>query len=644
MCGITGIVSISEGSIKSLDTIESATQQLHHRGPDHQATFKHSNLALGHARLSIIDTSEKGNQPFTDSTGRYTIVFNGEFYNYLEHRKNLQNKGVNFKSTSDTEVLLQLYIEHKESCLKYIDGFFAFAIYDRAENSLFIARDRMGIKPLMYYLDEEKFAFSSEMKGLFPFEIKKEIDIISLFTYLQLNYIPEPHSIFKNVKKLTPGCYLKIDNLNNFKLPEEVKFYEIPNIQDNLTDVSSKTYKKAQDKLKDLIYDSVENRLVADVPVGTFLSGGIDSSIITCVASKLKNNLNSFSIGYKDEPIFDETKYAEIAAKKFNTDHHVFKLSNNDLQEHLHDILDYLDEPFADSSSIPVYILSKNTRQHVKVSLSGDGADEIFSGYNKHYAEFKARNAGIQGLLVKSLNPLLKQFPSSRNSSFSNLNRKLIRFGEGLKLTPKERYWRWATLSSEEEANYLIKESKKINFQRLSDDAYTYKKRKEKILLAINKGGSMNDVLFTDMQLVLRNDMLRKVDLMSMANHLEVRTPFLDHKIVDFAFTLPSAFKINSSSRKKILKDTFRKDLPEELFNRPKHGFEVPLLKWFKTDLKDKINDDWLSEELINEQNIFNYDAVKELKDKLYSSRPGDSPATIWAIIVFQHWWKKYMQ
>jgi asparagine synthase (glutamine-hydrolysing) len=643
MCGITGFVALSEQSNKLLANVIDSTNTLNQRGPDFQSTYQHKNIALGHARLSIIDTSSNGNQPFSDESGRYTIVFNGEFYNYLEHRKQLEDKGVSFKSNSDTEVLLQLYIHYKEDCLQKIDGFFAFVIFDKEENSLFIARDRMGIKPLLYYFDGDKFAFASEMKALFPYNIKREIDTISLFTYLQLNYIPEPNSIFENVKKLTPGTYLKIGNIDKFELPEETKYYEISSSEDNIIDATTETYSKAQVKLRDLMYDSVENRLVADVPVGTFLSGGVDSSIITSIASKLKNNISSFSVGYKDEPMFDETKYAQIAAKRYKTDHHVFKLTNNDLEEHLQKVLDYIDEPFADSSCIPVYILAEKTKQHVKVALSGDGADEMFSGYNKHYAEYKARNSGIQGLLLKTLNPVLKQFPTSRNGKLSNLNRKLIRFGDGLKLSPKERYWTWAALTSEEDANYLIKESENKNFQRLSDDAYEYKKRKEKILLAIKKGGSINDVLYTDMHLVLRNDMLKKVDLMSMANSLEVRTPFLDHKIVDFAFSLPSVFKINTSTRKKILKDSFRSDLPDELFNRPKHGFEVPLLKWFNGSLKSKIETEWLSEEFIQSQGVFNYEAIRLLKNKLYSSSPGDATGTIWALIVFQNWWKKYM-
>ena len=648
MCGITGIVALSSNGTDFLPRVENAVDRLNRRGPDHSAVFRHHHVALGHARLSIIDTSAAANQPFTDVSGRYTVVFNGEIYNYRELRKELEADGIKFRSESDTEVLLELFIKEGESFLEKLNGFFALAIYDSKDGYLFLARDRMGIKPLLIYRDENKLIFASEMKAILAYGIRKEIDRASLFTYLQLNYIPAPATILRGVRKVMPGHKVMVTNLNAFD-PEDLRmeeeaYYQIPYDPEFNIKITPDSYESAVLELQNLLEQAVTRRLVADVPLGTFLSGGIDSSVITTLAARHTRNLKSFSIGYADEPYFDETEFARLVAKKAGTDHTVFSLTNEDLFAHLREMLDYLDEPFADSSALAVYILSKKTRQEVTVALSGDGADEMFSGYHKHLAEFRARNAGVAENLVKGLAPVWKSLPQSRNTKLGNMNRQLNRFSEGMKLGPKDRYWRWATYLKEEEANYLLKEEMIFNLQRLSDDAFQYKKNRESLLKHLTKEGSINQVLLTDMNLVLPNDMLTKVDLMSMANSLEVRTPFLDHQVVGFAFRLPPPFKINSTIKKKILQDAFRKDLPEELYNRPKKGFEVPLLNWLQTDLKSMITDDLLEENFIAEQGLFNVKAVEELKSRLFSSNPGDAVATVWALVVFQHWWKNYFQ
>lgn len=641
MCGIVGIISKNK---EQLARISVATQTLINRGPDNQNIINFGQIALGHTRLSIIDKNPNANQPFSDSSKRYNIVFNGEIYNYLELKEELLNDGITFKTNSDTEVLLHLYIKYKEDCLEKLNGFFAFSIFDREDNSLFVARDRFGIKPLLYYFDGTDFVFASELKAILQFKINKEIDQVSLFNYLQFNYIPTHNTILKNVAKLSPGCFIKINNINHVDNIKENRYYQIPFNEKETILKNAFNYDKSKEMLRNLLDDAVKSRLVADVPLGTFLSGGIDSSIISIIAKKYKPDLNTFSIGYKDEPYFDETDYAKSVAKKIGSKHHVFKLSNNELYENLNNILDYIDEPFADSSAIAVYLLSKYTKKYVTVALSGDGADEIFSGYNKHMAEFKARHPGIKELFLKNAYPVFKYLPKSRNSKLANLNRQLYKFSLGAHLNNKERYWKWAAIISEEKANYLLKEELVFNPQRLSDTAFNYKKRKEDLLQYIRKEGDLNDVLYTDMKIVLTNDMLRKVDSMSMANSLEVRTPFLDHKVVNFAFNLPRAFKINASMKKKILQDAFKNELPPDIYNRPKHGFEVPLLSWFKNELKDKIDNDLLSEELIMEQGLFNPSAINALKKQLYSNNPEDAQATIWALIVFNSWWKKYIR
>lgn len=605
--------------------INASVNTLIRRGPDGEGIYTHSNVALGHRRLSIIDTTNAASQPFTDHSGRYTIIYNGEFFNYKEYRDKLLQKGIPLRSSSDTEVLLYSFIEYGAACLEKINGFFSLAIYDKQEQSVFIARDRYGVKPLLVYQNENIFAFASEMKALLTYGIPRELDPVSLFTYLQLNYIPSPNSIFTGVSKLEPGHYMTIKNGQ----VQKNCYYKIPYCE-NITVAAD--YDTAQKQLAGLLEESVQKRLISDVPLGCFLSGGIDSSVIAVLAARHTTHLKTFSIGYKEEALFDETHYAQLVAKRHKTDHTVFLLSNDDLFGNLYQVLDYLDEPFADSSALAVHILSMHTRKHVTVALSGDGADELFAGYNKHAAEFKMRNNRSLASFAGLTKPLWGILPGSRGSSLGNKVRQLEKFSMGARLSEKERYWSWAGYADESTVCKIFK-------TKFSNDLYNDRKRG----LLKNINNDFNSVLLTDMNLVLQNDMLTKVDSMSMANSLEVRTPFLDYNVVNFAFGLPANYKINNNSRKRILKDAFRSQLPAEIFKRGKHGFEVPLLKWFRTDLKSMITDDLLSEGFIREQGLFDYVSVKLLLRQLFSSSPGDSTARVWGLIVFQYWWKKYM-
>ncbi len=627
MCGITGVYAFTDEGKEFFKNVESSVSTLQQRGPDNNAVVVKDKACLGHARLSVIDLSDAASQPFADITGRYTIIFNGEIYNYKEIKEYLKKKGLPLRTQSDTEVLLYLYIIEGPQCLKKLNGFFAFAIHDSREDTLFVARDRIGIKPLLFYRDRNKLLFASEMKALVQLGIPKNLDKSSISQYFQFNFIPSPYTIFEGVQKLKPGHYFFIQN-NQFK---EEKYFSI---NYNRSKITGLNYSDAQEKLRELISDSVRLRMVADVPLGSFLSGGVDSSVIVAEASKLTSNLSTFSIGYKDEPFFDETYYAELVAEKFKTNHQVFKLTNDELYENLHKVLDYIDEPFGDSSALPVHILSMHTRNHATVALSGDGADELFSGYNKHNAHFHAMNKGLDSGLIKLGHPLWKLMPKSRNSSFGNRFRQLERYAKGMKQDRKERYWYWAALQSEDDANDML------NFQVLLNDL---KVRKNEILKHLLQVESMSDVLFTDMQLVLVSDMLHKVDSMSMANSLEVRTPFLDHNLVDFVFSLPDDYKIGPKIRKRILQDAYRNELPSEIYQRPKHGFEVPLLKWFQTELKDELMNDYLSVEFIKSQGIIKPEVINSYKTRLFSKNPGDVQAHLWALLVFQHWWRKYM-
>ena len=625
MCGIVGIIAKDETGKQHLPNIQKATEILNDRGPDHKGTFIENNIALGHARLSIIDTSEGASQPFFSEDGRYVLVFNGEIYNFKDLKKPLLNKGINFKTQSDTEVLLYHLIEKGANGIQDLNGFFGFAFFDRSTGKTIIARDRFGIKPLHVYHDDHQIIFASELKAIFQFPIVKELDHTTVQQYFKFNYIPQPYSILKGCEKVDPGFYWEI---HPDKSIDKKQYYQIDYTPNNY---KYNSYEKAQKDLRTILEKSVSDRMVADVPLGAFLSGGIDSSVIVSLASKHTQNLNTFSIGYKDEPLFDETTFAKLVADKYKTNHTVFELTNDDLYQQLDQVLDYTDEPFADSSGLAVNILSMQTRKKATVALSGDGADEIFSGYNKHMAEYIARSGGIKNQLVKVGKPIWQVLPKSRNSKIGNLNRQLLRFAQGMQKSNSERYWDWAGILPDSSAgDLLIKKGE--NFDQ----------RKNYILSDHLNSNDFNGVLMQDVRQVLVGDMLTKVDLNSMNNSLEVRVPFLDHNVVNFAFQIPSAFKISKGVKKKILQETFRSDLPEELFLRPKHGFEVPLLKWFRGPLHNRITQEYLNPDFLHHQGVFKPESISNVLKKLHSNNPEDSPATVWALIVFQHWWKKW--
>lgn len=602
------------------------------RGPDQRGTYIENFLALGHSRLSILDLSMQGRQPMKDPTENFIIVFNGEIFNFRELKSDLESKGYTFKSGTDTEVLLALYIQEGEKCLSKLNGFFSFAVYNKADESLFIARDRFGIKPLFYYQDEDKFIFSSEMKALLSFNIPREIDYNSLFQYLHYNYIPGPETGVKNCYKLEPGHFLKVKK-------KEVSKHSYYNLDEELSLSSGpKSHEAACSELFNTMEESVKSRLVADVPVGSFLSGGIDSSIITALASKHQANLKTFTIGYEDHKYFDESDYAEKLAKRYNTDHYTFKLTNKELYQAFSEALEYIDNPFADSSALAYYILSKKVAKEVKVALSGDGADEVFGGYNKHRAEFLIRNKDFKLSAISALGPLWKAMPQSRSGKYGNLFRQLSKISEGSKLNKRERYYKWAGFSTPSEVTNLLSPSSKEKI--LKEEIL---RRKKEQIKYIKENGGLNDVFRNDLNLVLANDMLVKADSMSMANSLEVRVPFLDHKVVELAFSMPETYKVNKDAGKQIIRDTFGHLLPEDILTRSKKGFEVPLLNWLKSDLIPELKASLLSKKYIEEQEIFSFREVEKLMNVLYSSNPGDSHARLWAIIVFQYWHKKYI-
>lgn len=623
MCGIAAIVSFTGKGKEKFPRITQCAQLLRHRGPDHQAYLIDENFAMAHARLSIIDLSAESNQPFVSHDKRFVIVYNGELFNYKALGEELKQKGCSFYTDGDVEVLVNLYKVYGKEGLNKINGFFSFALYDRQQNRFFAARDRYGIKPFYFHKGEDYFACGSELRTLKHITQINALDKTALFAYLQLTYIPEKASILQSIEKLQPGECITIEN-NNFS---RQKYYELK------LHSAYKEIKDPQKEFYNLLESAVEARLVADVPVGSFLSGGIDSSVITAIASQKTKGLQTFSIGFKNNTYFDESAYAEIVAKKYNTQHHTFYLGEDEAAAELDTFFSSIDEPFADSSAFNVFVLCKKTKPHVKVALSGDGADELFAGYNKHRAEWMIRNQWAKTSVFKTASSFGKFFPSSRNSRIANKIRQLQRFAEGASLSPQERYWRWASFYKEENAEELLSlsASERTDFKLLKNHYINY--------ISVD----YNSILLADLNLVLTSDMLVKVDRMSMAHGLEVRNPFLDYRMVEFAFSLADKEKIDAALQKKIIKESCAHLLPAEILTRKKHGFETPVQQWLRTVLKDKLDKYCLDKEFIETQNIFNYTELEKAVERSLSDHAGETTSVVWSILIFNYWYAKNM-
>ena len=621
MCGIAAIIGFTDKGKERFNRIARCADLLKHRGPDNQKHIIESNFAMAHARLSIIDLSEASNQPFTTQDNRFTIVYNGEIFNYKELKQQLQQSGHTFYTEGDVEVLINLYKEFGKNCLHKINGFFAFVLYDKQTQTFFAARDRIGVKPFYYYADENYFACSSELKIVKYITGCNTINKTALYAYLQLTYVPEKASILENIYKLESGESLFVEKN---KITKE-KYYSVK------LPTEYKEEKNVNKTFLNLLESAVEARLTADVPVGCFLSGGIDSSVITALASQKNKNLQTFSIGFKNNRYFDESVYAEVVAKKYNTQHQTFYLSEGEAENEIDNFLNAIDEPFADSSAFNVFVLSKKTKQHVKVVLSGDGADELFAGYNKHRAEWMIRNQILKTSLLKNASSVTKLLPASRSGKISNKIRQFERFANGAKLSPQERYWRWASFYEENKSAELINLSSKQQQE--------FKGLKNSYTSLISN--DYNSILLADVNLVLPSDMLTKVDRMSMANALEVRNPFLDYRMVEFAFSLQVENKIDANIQKKIVKESCAHLLPTEILNRKKHGFETPVQQWLQGVLKSKVEEYCLDKNFIEQQNIFNYPALKQVIEQALSTNAGDATSVVWSILIFNYWYKQ---
>jgi len=641
MCGICGILDPNGLTGKTALNIEKMKSVLAHRGPDGAGTYLDPDglIALGHARLKIIDLSERATQPMSNETGEIWVAYNGEIYNFLALRRYLEQQGHQFKSESDTEVLVHLYEEKGERMLEDMNGMFAFALWDRKRRRLLLARDRLGVKPLVYTQLGDKLLFASELKALLQHqEVPREIDLQALLLYLTFNYIPAPYTIFKGIYKLEPAHYLLAKIASDGKLELESKRYW--DLQSSLK-AASVSHEEALVRLRELLEDAVRSRLIADVPLGAFLSGGVDSSLIVALMARHQAKVKTFTIGYEDVPLYDERKYARIIAEKYDTDHQEIIITSKQVQGLLQKVLDSLDEPFGDSSLIPYSVVSCVTRKHVTVALSGDGGDEVFGGYTKYkgeaWAQLLARMPG-----KSSLKAAANLLPTARGNYTLNRLRMAKRFIRGLDEDLPRRHFNWMNLFDKSQLEQLL--NREV-FATLNDESSGCDQGLQLVRDLFSQTTWSNDLtnraLYTDVNFVLPYDMLMKADAASMLNSLEIRSPFVDYRLVEYGFRIPGNLKVGLLDGKKILKEAFAEELPRSIQRRPKGGFGIPIGEWFRTDLKPLL-EEVLSRERLQRRGLFNPEIVHKMME-LHFQRRRDYFWELWNLLVFEVWAGNYL-
>ncbi|HEY4511358.1 MAG TPA: asparagine synthase (glutamine-hydrolyzing) [Candidatus Paceibacterota bacterium] len=619
MCGITGFMGY--GNRREL---EGMVEKIKHRGPDQQGAFHHEGIGLGHARLSIIDTSDKGAQPMFMEDKSLAIVFNGEIYNFKELKDELRGKASQWQSGTDTEVILRLYEKYGERCFDKLSGMFAIALYDFKKKELFIARDPMGKKPLYWGIFGGTLLFASEAKAFSAHSLfTRALNEEALYKYLSYDFVPTPHSIFKGVYKLEAGTYLAYKNgivrQETFWKPE-CKEMDIP-------------FGDAMEKLDTLISNATERRLMSDVPLGIFLSGGLDSSTVAYYAARRSSvPLTTFSIGF-DDASFDESRYAEVVARSLGTDHHVYRVTPSDLLAAIPEIFPRLDEPLADASIVPTYVLSRETKREVTVALGGDGGDELFAGYPTFQAE------KLWGLLshfgdtfAHILAYAVGRLPVS-HANFS-VDFKLKKFMDGVR--EKNIFYRhqaWLqTFSDEEKKDLLVlREPPEV---KTFDDIARYSKS--------NFSDDRNKNLFLYQRTYMMDGVLAKVDRASMLSGLEVRAPFLDKDVVEFVNTLPYHYKIKGLKTKYILKKLMERYLPHDIVWRKKKGFGIPLGTWLRGPLRS-LCEELLSKDRIKKAGIFEYEFVERLKCE-HMDGARDNRKKLWNLMVFELWRENFLK
>jgi asparagine synthase (glutamine-hydrolysing) len=629
MCGITGFCDFNKKLTR--ENLHVANEILHHRGPDsgNTAVFNAPNAAIGfgHRRLSIMDVSSNGNQPMYSDDKSVVVILNGEVYNFKEIRKELIDKGYKFHSDSDTEVIIKAYQEYGIDSVHKFIGMFAYALFDMQKQQVFLLRDRAGVKPLHYYYKNDCLLFASELKSIYSYPVfEKNINEKAVTLFFKYGYIRAPHTIFKNTYKIQPGHYIKIDltrkEITDHKYWDVIEHYNKPKLR-----ISEQ---EAMEEVESLFTSAFQYRMVSDVPVGVFLSGGYDSSVVSAILQKNSTQkIKTFTIGF-DVKKWDEAPFAKQIAAHLGTDHHEYYCTTKEAQNIFTELPELYDEPFGDSSAIPTTLVSQFARKQVTVSLSADGGDEIFAGYAKYFHQVK-----INGYLKKSPEALLSLAKNILNISVKTYPRlkrihKIERAAE--------------LLSTYKTTGLTDVYNRHFNYKDLVDLLPGYDSKiglLDDIGHLNNENDFMNKILAQDYRSYMVDDILTKVDRATMSVALEGREPLLDHRIIEFVSQLPSCMKYNNGTTKYLLKKITHKYLPKEIMDRPKAGFTFPMYEWLTTDLKDHLFY-YINEEQLSKHGFINTKRAMKVREEFLDGIEARK-IPIWLLLMFQMWWNKWM-
>ena len=638
MCGIIGYLNLNGKDVTPDENyLPQMCRSIYHRGPDEEGMKIIGPAAMGMTRLSIIDLAT-GQQPIANEDESVWIVFNGEIYNFQELQKKVVKLGHTLRTRSDTEVIVHLYEEYGVDCLQHLEGMFSFAIWDSRKESLFIARDRLGEKPLHWGVFDGQLIFGSELKALLVHpKTRKNLNLQALQKYLTLEYVPAPESIFDGIHKLMPGHFMLVKNGD-----VQLKNYWTPKIeaQESITEAD------AAGRLVELLDKSIQLRMIADVPLGVFLSGGIDSSAIAAfAAAHSRNPIRTFSIGFAD-PSFDESAHAQAVASHLNTDHEVIQFLPDMALETMQELWAVLDEPMADASILPTYFLSKMTKRSVTVALSGEGGDELFGGYPTYQAHKMASmwNRVPSALRNGVIEPTIRALPVNMNNL--SLDYKMKRFISSAAESPVQRHLRWMGSISLKEQAKLLDQATRAGSQSQTataareEDFFDPANPYYRLSPDIAADDVVSRIMRLDLRTYLPDDLLVKSDRASMAASLEVRLPFLAYPLVEFALSLPSSLKVKGMTTKYLLKKAVAPYLPHRTINRPKKGFGIPVAKWLNKDFAP-IVDELFSDKFIAQQGLFEKEYVRNLLSE-HRSGAVDRRKELWTLFMFQQFFRKY--
>lgn len=627
MCGIAGILTTHQKS-ENTEVLDWMLRAIEHRGPDEEGRLVDGPLAMGMRRLSIIDLAD-GSQPIYNESGRYAVVFNGEIYNYRELRQQLLASGHQLKTHSDTETIVHLFEEYGFSCLEHLRGMFGIAVWDRQQQELFIARDRIGIKPLYYTVADQGFIFASEIKSILMHPaVKREVDLQALSHYLSLKYVPAPRTLFDGISSLEPGHWLCV---REGKIVQKQKYWDVSYSKPKESSQSGQGSKSDSDYADELLaqlQESVNLHLRSDVPFGAFLSGGLDSStIVALMAQQLSTPVKTFSVGFDGEGLQDELPYANQVAETFGCEHHILKIGVRDFQELAETVLWHLDQPLADQATIATYMVAKLARQHVKMVLTGEGGDELFAGYARYGGERYSKYTNwIPATLRRGVRLAADRMPG--------LRRAKIGINALMMSDEATRFANWFPMFKDDLKPALLS-GQMAKFQAGAGALFA------EHLANCDAADAVERMLYVDGKLYLVDHLLLRGDKLTMANSLEARVPLLDHKLVEFAAALPPSMKLRGRQRKFLLKAVGRRLLPSEIIDRKKQGFPIPIDHWLRGEVAPLMRD-LLSGETVRRRGYFQPQYVDRLIQQ-HVSGYADHATELWGLMSFEMWLRSFI-